>query len=329
MQTNIIYNEDCFEVMARMEDKSIDAIITDPPYFSIKGDFDFIWKNMDDYLIFVEKLAIEFKRILKQNGSLLWFGDDKNIAYCQIIFDKHFNFLNHLVWDKIHPITMSEKGFRKFATRTERCLFYEHLQYTQENKTGTQKLLDNPELYRPIKDYLLDELEKFRVSKGFETKKEAMKEIDRIIETDRMSYHYFGDYQWALPTEKAYLKMQETGMFRQDYEELRQDYEELRRPFNYQEGLYEIIRQLPVCMLPKEDKHNINNHPTIKPTQLLTKLIEITTKPKAIVFDAFMGSGTTAIACNITDRQYIGCEIDPEYYKIAINRIEKSKTMFD
>ena len=42
---NTINNEDCLETMKKIQDESIDLIIADPPYFQIKGDFDFVWKN--------------------------------------------------------------------------------------------------------------------------------------------------------------------------------------------------------------------------------------------------------------------------------------------
>lgn len=62
-------------------------------------------------------------------------------------------------------------------------------------------------------------------------------------------------------------------------------------------------------------------HPTQKPIELISYLINKFSDPGAIVFDGFMGSGTTAIACIDTDRHYIGYELDPEYYKVANNRI--------
>ncbi len=43
----------------QLPDKSVQLIIADPPYFEVKGDFDFIWKSFDDYLKDVEKWAIE------------------------------------------------------------------------------------------------------------------------------------------------------------------------------------------------------------------------------------------------------------------------------
>lgn len=62
-------------------------------------------------------------------------------------------------------------------------------------------------------------------------------------------------------------------------------------------------------------------HPTQKPVELLKYLIRTYTKENEIVLDNCMGSGSTAIACLETGRHYIGYELDPEYYKIANDRI--------
>ena len=66
-------------------------------------------------------------------------------------------------------------------------------------------------------------------------------------------------------------------------------------------------------------------HPTMKPVDLIRRYLLVHTKPNDVVFDAFMGSGTTAIACIKENRHYIGCEIDPKYYKVALDRIDKEK----
>lgn len=62
-------------------------------------------------------------------------------------------------------------------------------------------------------------------------------------------------------------------------------------------------------------------HSCEKPVALIRDLIEELTDVNALIFDPFMGSGTTAIACLETGRYYIGYELDPEYFKIAQNRI--------
>ena len=73
-------------------------------------------------------------------------------------------------------------------------------------------------------------------------------------------------------------------------------------------------------------KNEINSdHPTQKPVELMVKLIRIHSKEGDIVFDPFMGSGTTAIACCDTNRNYIGFEISTEYCEIANKRMVEHK----
>lgn len=62
-------------------------------------------------------------------------------------------------------------------------------------------------------------------------------------------------------------------------------------------------------------------HPTQKPVELITKMIEDATDPGAVVLDTFMGSGTTAVACIKTGRHYIGFELDEKYHATAMQRI--------
>lgn len=63
-------------------------------------------------------------------------------------------------------------------------------------------------------------------------------------------------------------------------------------------------------------------HPTQKPTSLMQIIINDLTKPGDTVFDPFMGSGTTGVACMKAGRKFVGCEIDPGYFAIAQRRIE-------
>jgi site-specific DNA-methyltransferase (adenine-specific) len=67
-------------------------------------------------------------------------------------------------------------------------------------------------------------------------------------------------------------------------------------------------------------------HPTQKPVELLSKIIEKSTNGNDIVLDPFMGSGTTGVACKCLNRNFIGIELDPNYFEIAKNRIENETT---
>ena len=64
-------------------------------------------------------------------------------------------------------------------------------------------------------------------------------------------------------------------------------------------------------------------HPAPFPVELPYRLIQLYTFSGDIVFDPFMGSGTTALAALQSERHYLGCEIDPAYIQLARQRIEK------
>lgn len=63
-------------------------------------------------------------------------------------------------------------------------------------------------------------------------------------------------------------------------------------------------------------------HPTQKPVNLLEYLIKTYTNENDLVLDFTMGSGSTGVACKHTNRNFIGIEIDEEYFNIAKNRIK-------
>lgn len=63
-------------------------------------------------------------------------------------------------------------------------------------------------------------------------------------------------------------------------------------------------------------------HQNQKPVPLLVRAITSSSDVGGVVFDGFMGSGTTGVACKLTGRRFIGIEIDEGYYDIARQRIE-------
>lgn len=69
-------------------------------------------------------------------------------------------------------------------------------------------------------------------------------------------------------------------------------------------------------------KHQIF-HPTVKNVEFLSWLIQISSLPKELVFDGFMGTGSTALAAIINGRSYLGAEINGEYYSLAQKRIKE------
>lgn len=80
----------------------------------------------------------------------------------------------------------------------------------------------------------------------------------------------------------------------------------------YDNGIY----QYPIC----QDKGRF--HPTQKPLALMTDLIMKHSNEGDIVLDCFAGSCTTGVAAALNDRQFIGCELEQEYYDKAVQRLK-------
>lgn len=83
------------------------------------------------------------------------------------------------------------------------------------------------------------------------------------------------------------------------------------------------ILEIPNKKLKDEDGKNL--HDTEKPVQLAKILIENSSNEGDLVLDPFVGIGFVPLACNETNRNFIGSEIDKKYYDIAINRLNNSE----
>lgn len=76
-----------------------------------------------------------------------------------------------------------------------------------------------------------------------------------------------------------------------------------------------------ISPLNQKDKKQYG-HPTIKPIELVQNFVVNSSKEGDTVLDCFMGSGTTGVACVNTDRNFIGIELEPQYFEIAEKRIK-------
>jgi adenine-specific DNA-methyltransferase len=290
--TSKVYNEDVFETMKRIKTGSINLIICDSPYFKICGGFDWTFKTMQEWIDWHILLRDEFERIMADNGSLFVFGDEKNIAYLQIEFDKKFNLLNNIVYKK--PSLWGQSGMsglNSFATTTERILFYDK----GENKTVLEmikKIMPNP-----FAEYLREEFTKAKITN---------REIAALFPsasgglTGCVSNWLNGD---NIMTKGQYLKVK--SHLNNKY--LRKEYEDLRRPFNNQFRLTDVI----------DAKLKSSFHPTTKDGAVIEKLILTTTKENDLIFSPFLGSGTDRIAAYNTKRNIISCELDKNYFDQA------------
>lgn len=300
-ELNQIYHDDWLN--NNIPDKSVNLIIADPPYYKVKGEFDFVWKTFDDYLKDVEKWAIECKRILADNGTLYWFGSSKNIAYSQVIFDKYFGLLNNLVWEKAERDGLfgssGNESLRTFPNSTERILMYSNDQYNL-----TQCVYS-------IRDYIRNEIKK---SKG----KIILKEVNNALGA---ATNCGGIASACLSLDKAEPTMFTKEMYEKlqkwCFPYLRKEYEELRRPFD------NFTKNTEVLKFRFEITEY--DHDTVKPEKLIRTLILTSSRTNDLVFVPFAGSGTECAMSLKEKRNFIGFEINEKYVRQGNQRCEEYK----
>ena len=309
MEVNKIIHSDFLD--NNLPDKCAKLIIADPPYFEVKGDFDFIWSSFEDYLKDVEKWAVECKRILADNGTLFWWGHAKKIAYSQIILDKYFNLENNLKWRKTDCQTrIGFSSFRSFPPVTEHILMY-------SNEIGMTGLEFIDKEYIAPRNPFANELKKARLKKGVSINQVA--EYGKFygnvnhggaITNWENGYNVPLKEQWEILCENLPIE-------RQEYEELRQEYEELRRPFNN-------VLKLEDVMDFAQDVHISRkyNHDTVKPETLTRALINTCSNKGDLVVVPFVGSGTECAMSAKEGRPFIGYEKELKHVITARERVD-------
>ena len=86
-------------------------------------------------------------------------------------------------------------------------------------------------------------------------------------------------------------------------------------------GGYDMQKKYWITSLNKQDKEHFE-HLTIKPIHIIKQLIINTTNENEIIFDPFVGSGTTCVGAKDLNRQYLGIEINPKWHKVACDRLD-------
>ena len=332
-----LWNGDCMDVMESLPDSSVDAIITDPPYFKVKGEaWDNQWKTAAGFLSWVDGLVVEFERILKPNGSLYFFASPQMAARVEVEIRKRLNILNNITWRK-GGAGMRWQGtghktrkedLRAFFPTTEKIIFAEH--YNSDNmakgEAGYHAKCDELRgfVFDPLRAYLKRALDSSGLTVG------ALNSAMGFV-PGGMASHYFSKSQWALPTAEHYAKMRqilgadylcrEYEELRAEYEELRTEYEELRRPFNVtsKDQWGDVWEFDPV-------QGYKGKHPCEKPLPLLMHMLKASTRPRAVVFDPFTGGGSMGHACHEMGRRFIGVEQCQKNFETALERITAAQS---
>lgn len=121
LKRNRIYLEDCFEFLSKVQAKSVDLAIIDPPYNLRKDQWD-SFKNRDEFLLFTYRWIDLLLPTLKENGSLYVFNTPLHCAFIAThLLGRGLNFRNWITWDKRDGFV---SGTRRFVSMQETILYF-------------------------------------------------------------------------------------------------------------------------------------------------------------------------------------------------------------
>ena len=334
-----IHHGDCLDVMRGMADNSFDAIVTDPPYFKVKGEaWDRQWDKPTQFLAWLDTIAEQWQRLLKPNGSLYCFASSKMAARVECLIAERFRVLNRITWQKDAGWAKRQckEELRIFFPASEALVFAEHhgADNIAKGVAGYVNKCDELRgfVFEPLRAYL--DGERQRAGLTVRQVAEAFQQRSGSRTVTGMAGHWFGQVQWALPTRENHDWLRELfhlrgnweenareGFLRREYEDLRREYEDLRRPFSVTADVpYTDVWTFPTV------QHYKGKHPCEKPLAMLEHIIRASTRPGAVVLDCFAGSGATGEACLNLGRQFVGIEKDATYAGQARRRLQVAST---
>ena len=310
-----LYHGDCLEVTKDIPNGSVDLILTDPPYGTVKN----APKNWTvgnkashgwDKAVNPEDLFGVANRILRRNGKLVLFSQEPYTS--RLITEAHPNipFSYRMIWEKNDFANALLVNKAPVSYYEDVLVFSKHPESERND--------DNP-----IKLY---------ADKVFDYVNVSTRELKNKYGKDLFSHFKSAGKQFRLCT-------------RQSYDLLIEDYN-LKKMKDFVE--WEVLKKMDgdykekfpsTFNLPEGKKYKSNilkykkdydgYHPTQKPILLLEDLIKTFSNEGDTVVDLTMGSGSTGVACVNTNRNFIGMELDEGYFNIATNRIKNHKVADD
>ena len=309
---------DCLIESDKIESGSVDLILTDLPYGTVKGlgNSDTIQHGMKgktewDNVIDTDKIMQIANRILRKNGKMILTAQQ---PFTNELINKaipNIPYSYSMIWEKDH--------FANALTAKKAPLnYYEDVLVFSKNYDLEYVTPNNP-MFAYFKEC--------KEKSGITTKEYNHLYCDYVGKTknrDRgMVARCWETSQFWFPNKDIYENvLQPTGFFKQEWEGLNQINENFKKKFASTFNLWEGKKYKSNIFKYKKDY--TGDHPTQKPVLLLEDLIKTFSNENDLVVDLTMGSGSTGVAARNTNRSFIGIELDDKYFEIAKERINEA-----
>ena len=304
---------DCLIESDKIESGSVDLILTDLPYGNMNTDGGRkLGINGWDLAIEPKKVFEIANRILRKNGKMVLFSQEPYTTKLITEAIPNIPFGYRATWEKDNfAVALGAKV--NMVSFTEDILVFSKM-HQKHDFEGKHPLRD---YFKIIMDYIGLNLKQINTKLGHRRAEHTF---------------YINSTQYGLCTEKTYLELIDVfGIDKVDgfkeFSELKQIDKEYRADL-----LKQMNEQYPSTFNlweGKKYKSNIlkykkdydGHHPTQKPVLLLEDLIKTFSNENDLVVDLTMGSGSTGVAAKQTGRNFIGIEMNNEYYDIACKRV--------
>ena len=293
---------DCLERMKEIESGSVDMILTDLPYGTMKGAGLDGWgcdKTSWDVLIDTDKVMEAANRILRKNGKMILTAQHPftNELINKALPNLPFNY--SMIWEKDH--------FANALTAKKAPLnYYEDILVFSKNYDF--------EGLHPLRGYFKNLLSFIGLKKKCIIEKIGGR-ADHCFRVNSSQFELCEKHTY-LDLIKEFSVHNMEGFL--DYAELERLNNKYTSTFNLWEG-----KKYKSNIL-KYKKDYTGHHPTQKPVLLLEDLIKTFSNEGDLVVDMTMGSGSTGVAAKNLNRKFIGIEMDEGYFNIAKKRIEEA-----
>lgn len=316
MESVTLWHGDCLELMKDIPDGSVDLVLTDPPYGTMKGAPISSWKARNDCAewdttIDTEKMFAEISRVLRRNGKAVLFCQEPYTSHLITNVPPSMLFCYRGIWLK----NCSGNSMMSKTAMTSRfedfCVFV-----NKETHGGLHKLTSK------ITDLVMavgfDEFAKIMMGEGRYKNLSSSK----IAAHKKIHLDGWNDYDSNPFDEPMYRYLETQIEMPYTFDEYFSIVAEYKKKTKSVFNLWQGGKSKPNVLEYKKD--NDGYHPTQKPVALLEDLIQTYSNEGDTVLDFTAGSGSTGVACVNTNRRFIGIELDEGYFNIAKERIEKA-----